>query len=292
MKYTRLVALLALLAGFGVVHGQEEDPFTTLVDAEKTFAKVSGEHGIRTAFLQYLSEDAILFRPGPVKGRRYFMEKETVEGSLAWTPTYAEVSAGGDLGFTTGPFEYKGPDRDMSGHYVSVWRKGSNGAWQVILDLGITQSQRIPIEPGEVAGPPAAATAAPGGRRMPTDALRAILLDSEAYVGRGASEQGLLAGLEAQAAADIRLYRDGEAPIEGIEKVRSYLKGERERTIYTLERAEMSAGGDLGYAWGTAMLDRDLDGQPQRAAWARIWRFRGDTGWRVVLDALVPLPAE
>ena len=60
---------------------------------------------------------------------------------LIWRPVFADVSYGGDMGYTTGPYEYRDIGSDLIpsgyGHYVSMWKKLENGNWRVIFDAGI-----------------------------------------------------------------------------------------------------------------------------------------------------------
>ena len=79
----------------------------TLVDKEKEFSKTSISKGTREAFLTYLSEDSIIFRPGPVSGRRWMEEHPAKPGILTWEPIFAEMAKSDDLGYTTGPWEFR-----------------------------------------------------------------------------------------------------------------------------------------------------------------------------------------
>src|SRR5262245_6264543 len=62
----------------------------SLASAERAFAKTSLDKGMRTAFLTYLSEEGIIFRPHPINGRKWWEGRPEVEGSLAWQPVYVE----------------------------------------------------------------------------------------------------------------------------------------------------------------------------------------------------------
>jgi ketosteroid isomerase-like protein len=77
----------------------------SLVEAERAFARAADEKGVREAFLAFLSDDAILFRPGPVPGREWVRSRPAPPIRLAWRPSFAEVSGAGDLGYTLGPYE-------------------------------------------------------------------------------------------------------------------------------------------------------------------------------------------
>src|SRR5688500_14032682 len=123
--------------------------FEELVAAERAFAARSTSAGTRDACLAYLAEDAVLFIPRASPGRPFFeSQPKTGQGRLEWTPIYAEVSAAGDHGFTTGPYEARakpGVDSVTAyGNFVSIWtRDPVTYAWKVALDLGTT-SERPP----------------------------------------------------------------------------------------------------------------------------------------------------
>ncbi|MEW6071992.1 MAG: nuclear transport factor 2 family protein [Planctomycetota bacterium] len=60
---------------------------------------------------------------------------------LVWEPATAHVFAGGELGFTTGPYRLVRIGADgretalATGRYFSLWRR-ENGRWKVLLDTG------------------------------------------------------------------------------------------------------------------------------------------------------------
>ncbi len=62
---------------------------------------------------------------------------------LVWTPTEGGAFADGATGFTTGRSamvrlraDGAAPDTLFRGTYVTVWRRGADGRWRVILDTG------------------------------------------------------------------------------------------------------------------------------------------------------------
>jgi ketosteroid isomerase-like protein len=117
-----------------------EESANALVQSELSFAKTASEKGIKTAFLSYLAEDSILFRPHAVSGKEWTAAQPETPGVLIWEPSYAEISGSGDLGFTTGPYVYKtlrdSADGDY-GQFFSLWKKQNDGTWKVLLDAGI-----------------------------------------------------------------------------------------------------------------------------------------------------------
>ncbi|RQV99027.1 MAG: nuclear transport factor 2 family protein, partial [Calditrichaeota bacterium] len=112
-----------------------------LISAERAFAQLSAGTGMGTAFLTYLADDAIVFNPRPVKGKSRYLSVQDLPRRLIWEPYWADVSISGELGFTSGPWEFRqqrqGDSADTYGHYVSVWKKADDN-WRVILDIGIS----------------------------------------------------------------------------------------------------------------------------------------------------------
>ena len=120
------------------------DDLSALVAAERGFAATSVESGMRTAFLDWLAEDSIVFRPQAVDGRSYFEASPEAPGALLWEPAFAEVSPAGDMGWTSGRYESRrsGPEGDtlQHGRYLTIWRRQADGAWKVALDTGVPDS--------------------------------------------------------------------------------------------------------------------------------------------------------
>src|SRR4030067_3590858 len=58
-----------------------------LVDAERAFSRMSEEKGVREAFLFYLADDSVVFRPKPVPGRKAYEDSPTPSAvNMTWTP--------------------------------------------------------------------------------------------------------------------------------------------------------------------------------------------------------------
>src|SRR5256714_895333 len=112
-----------------------------LVQMEHDFAKAAATRGTRDAFLEFLADDGIIFQPGPVNGKKFWTERQPRKGLLSWEPIFADVSRAGDLGYTTGPWEFRpnGPeDQPVAfGQYFTIWKKQSDGSWKAVLDRGV-----------------------------------------------------------------------------------------------------------------------------------------------------------
>lgn len=114
------------------------DATSSLAAAERAFAADAQTRTANEAFLAALADDGLLLRAQPVNGHAYLAEHPMAAAlHLWWTPTYAETSSDGTLGFTTGPYEsgQRGKKPTGSGHFLSVWRN-TNGKWQLVFDGG------------------------------------------------------------------------------------------------------------------------------------------------------------
>jgi ketosteroid isomerase-like protein len=138
IAYATVAALASLLA---TLVRADTAAIESLIAAERAFAAMSVEHGVRAAFLGNLADDATVFRPGPVNGVRSWKARPESKGVLDWAPSFVELSGDGDLGFSTGPWTFaasRGEAPSAFGHFVTVWRRPVDGPWQVVVDLGVS----------------------------------------------------------------------------------------------------------------------------------------------------------
>ena len=145
-----VLATVASLAAADALTTESVDRLAELVDAEREFARTSVASGMREAFLTFMADDAIVFRPHPVNAKSWYSERPDAPGVLDWVPVFADISLAGDLGYTTGPWEYVVEQSDTPtayGHYVSVWRKQPDGSWRVVIDLGTVHPRPEPPTP-------------------------------------------------------------------------------------------------------------------------------------------------
>jgi hypothetical protein len=64
----------------------------SMVEAERAFARAAVAKGIRDSFLENMTDESILFRPGPVPGKKWMMEHPAPPGLLTWRPIFADVA--------------------------------------------------------------------------------------------------------------------------------------------------------------------------------------------------------
>lgn len=142
MKSAIIVAALSLFIAFPSAYaGAAEE----MLEADRAFAAMAGKEGVAAAFVAYAGQDVRMFPDGgaPYQGRDALIEQFSSwpKGArLDWTPIEAVAAGSGDFGFTWGRYVYSAVGENGQivehGKYVSVWRKGPDGAWKVIADIG------------------------------------------------------------------------------------------------------------------------------------------------------------
>jgi ketosteroid isomerase-like protein len=264
-----------------------------VVEAEHAFAQHSIDQGMKDAFLSFASPDGVIFRRGPVNAIEVWKSRNPAPtGLLTWWPVYADVSLAGDLGWTTGPFEFREKLTDEkpagTGHFFTVWRRQSDGSWKFVLDLGIEHpAQNAPETmlryPGWLKN--SKTTLSGSG----VEAARRSLLEAERSLAEDSASKGMTTALLARADETLRLYRQNTFPVVGREAVRETLKDMTEFVKWETLKTDVAASGDLGYAYGTyAVMPKGSEKPSEQGNYARVWKRQGRGPWRVVFNVATP----
>lgn len=295
-------ALAASSVGRPAGRPDREAALASLVEAERSFARTSEEKGVREAFLAWLAPDAVVFRPAPVEGRPVYERMGPASPAvLTWAPEIADVSASGELGYTSGPYELRpgrGADPTGSGHYVSIWKRQPDGAWRVVLDAGIPHPPQGP-PPATVRdlGPPAAGEAP----ELSPEALR----EAEAAFVKGAAgafeertgRDGRRAAYKRFAAEGVRSYRPGRPPLVGKPALLEIVPARSGRVSpgspgrRSTIQAGLAYAADLAYEFGTFESGKSPS-ETETFAYLRIWRRAPRGEWAIVLDLELPVPRD
>jgi ketosteroid isomerase-like protein len=286
--------LFLAIVGLAVAHcGGATEPdagLQELVLAERSFARASVDNGMREAFLRFLAEESVIFRPGPVDGRPWFEQRPPVQGTLSWQPLFADLSRSGDMGYTTGPWQFTPPAGEPAfGHYISIWSRQDDGAWRVVVDIGNSHPKPrsalgdLGFAPRDRASVNLRST---GDATPPSDGLLAA---EKGYAERAAASSA--EACSRYASDGLRLYRQGVLPWIGKQSACSALKKQNERADYQPVGSAVARSGDLGYVYGTLTTipaDAQQEGGP--GSFLRIWSKNAEDDWRLVLEVAIPHP--
>jgi ketosteroid isomerase-like protein len=278
-----------LAAVSGTQTADLKSQLSDLVQAEISFSSAAGEKGIREAFLAFLAEHSLVFRPLPVDGRKTYEESPADSGTLSWYPVIADISRTGDLGYTTGPYEYrseKSGDPVRRGNYASVWRRQSDGIWKVILDCGTPNPVPSAIPAAWQAPATLEPVFDPAGLRLDPAVERRKLRETDAAFSEMARGKRPSAAYQTYLAPAARYLRPGILPISGKKEISAFIA--RSKTAWSWQPADsgVSAGGDLGYTYGRMSGAGDAT-----AYYMRVWKRDPTGAWHVLLDVANPVPA-
>jgi ketosteroid isomerase-like protein len=295
--------VLVLILSLGAVHGFAQDQqisptLLSLFDAERAFAKRCGVVGIRASFLEFFADEAIVFRPHPVKYKEAVKDHPAPSNPLAyaleWEPIFGEVSAAGDMGYDTGPsvFTDKTAEKPTPnyGFFFSVWKKQADGNWKVVLDVGGAQTTEPYIGSREAKTAPAMKKKATNAK-VNVEAERANLLEAERAFLKSAQTGGMAKAFARHLSQDARVHRNGVQPILGQEAIAQFLAKSSFIPTWKPMFADVAQSGDLGYTYGSYEL-KEANTTSEKGYYARVWRRGANDQWQVVLDTTSPLPPE
>ena len=270
------------------------EALAALVEAERAFAQTSVEEGMRHAFLDFLADDAIIFRPTPTNGQQWFADRPESPGTLDWQPVFADVADTGDLGYTTGPYSFSDSTGMplAHGHYVSVWRLQPDSTWRVEIDAGINHPPPETPAPDRVAFP-SDSMRADALSKLYRESARVNLLKTDRDLAEASAAQGSVAAFSAVLADSIRVYRDGVFPQIGKRALEAVLARDAGVLTWVPIDAEVSQAGDMGYTYGLATFRAAAtDTTTTSSSYLRIWKRAPEGAWTLVLDLASPVPPE
>lgn len=143
-KHLLFPALLLLLHCAGPTPPDTAGWKEEVRQAEEAFDALAAEQGIKTAFLAFAAEDAVLLRgerliEGKAAITQYFDQQDLEQVQLRWKPDFIDVAADGSLAYTYGKYTFSAPDssgqtRESSGMFHTVWKRQPDGSWKFVYD--------------------------------------------------------------------------------------------------------------------------------------------------------------
>ena len=269
-----LIKACLLLASFSAASLARADDFEDMVAAERAFAADASARGTRAAFLAALADDGLVVAPGPGSGQRVWQARPENKNRLEWAPELAEIAASGDLGYTSGPWRFTqdGAEKPSGfGHFFTIWRKGADGKWTVLINHAISHKEvtfpekvqrRGGLGLGEPPGWPVGVAELRSADLAPAGALNTRMVS-----------------------ADFLRLREGAVPDSRAEG-----QALRSKALRVDTGQVVSSAGDLAASWGGGVAS---------PAWIRVWRRPSASdapgqGWVLAVDLSVAAaePAE
>lgn len=300
--FAAALSLLALSLMVFPQDNKQSPALASLVEAERAFARMSVEKGVRDSFLEFFADDGINFQPHPTKTREAYLSRPapTVRPPIVlnWQPVWADVSEAGDLGYTTGPYTLtdKSPEKRPTrhGYYFSIWKRVADGQWKVALDLGTQNPAPAPSLQSLAFHAPRAARSKKSEVKMSQDEGRAAIMNLERELRRDVQTRGPAKAFADYLTSETRLHRQQMMPLIGKDAIRAFLSQKTAMVAWEAVKADIARSADLGYVYGSYEL-KDNPAQAtviEKGYYVRVWKRGTDGKWKVALDVTHPLPPE
>jgi len=287
---TAVILLVAAVASAApaIANAHEDDPeeqaLVSLIDAELAFARMGLEQGIRAAFLATFAPDGVAFEPAPVRLVETWSARPANPNPkalrLEWAPAQAGVAHSFDMGYTTGPFKLTETTRDAPprhGVFFSVWRREAGGPWKVVLDMGVSTPGTVDFVPLGVAPRPRwRGKADPAVQQKALGARETRTLSTAGAAAAAGTYADLLA-------PDVRLQRDGLAPIVGRANAVRAVRDRAARIAWTPQEIRVADSADLAISYGK-YREIARSGTSQDGYYSHLWLRDAAGRWRIAYD--------
>lgn len=288
-----VLPVLSLLVASALTQQSVSLALTGLANAERAFAKMSVEKGIRDSFIANFADDGINFTPHPTNTREAYSKRPAPPSpppiTLNWSPVYGDIAQSGELGYTTGPFLItdNSPAKRPAQHgmYSSIWKKQADGSWKVLVDLGIQLNAAVaPLEaPFQSAPQWKVKIAKPNA----ADSLANLLKADRAFFA--SSVKSATDAWRKLLSDDARIHRNGLFPLVGKQSFLPWVEKQTAAIAGEPIKADVAASSEFGYSYGKYELKTD---KPEKGYYVRVWKLDGKGNWRIVFDVTSPLPEE
>ena len=270
--------------------------------ADRTFVERSAEIGRTRAFLEFLGQDSIVFRDGPVDALQLYSSEQFQRNAreISWKAHYIDVSRAGDLGLSAGPlvtFDAGGqPDRSSFGHLVSIWRK-RNDRWELMVDLAvpIPGFLSLDVEPNFADTQPLLDETAHPVMAMSESNTPQSLIEADNLFGRAINFRGGQRAMLRYGLENARIYLPGMAPAVGAESASLVYGAFLDDKLSTTNPISLSyvggflsASKEMGYTYGTMATTDSTAETGFRTNYLRLWRLTASNEWKIAVEVLAP----
>lgn len=264
----------------------DQAALSAMTQAERAFAELSVRRGMKEAFLTWMSDSGVIFRPTAIHAKQAWSARESPAATLNWEPEYGEMAYSGDLGLSTGPWKMTfPPDRRqpaLYGRFFSMWRRQPDGSWKVDADIGVSHEQPYRSVGATTfrAGP---VHPAPGPLKQRLD-----LAELDRAIGRG-SGRGSGHWYRRNVTEDFRLLREGYFLYDRSPDALAALDSLAGRFEFIHQGGGVSNAMDFAYTYGIApRVPEGATTPADTTVYFHVWR-RLPQGWRVSYAVLNPV---
>lgn len=289
-----LLAVCALMS-FSVQDEKLPANLRSLVEAERAFAKLSTEKGIRASFLANFAETGVVFQPAPTTLKEAYANRPAPPQPppvlLEWAPMVGDVSEAGDMGYTTGPVIFTDkssePHKIYNNMYFSVWQRADRkSTWKVIVDIGVSLPSAVaPLTtPFTNLGYMRRGIAYP---KTEADQVKGF----DIAMSKQAKSESVEQAYYAQAATYCRLHEDEKMPLVGRDVIGESMKGTPFIPVFMPTAAGVAQSNDLAYTYGSYELMKGSE-KVKHGYYVHVWKLLIKEGWKLVAEIRKEAPTE
>ena len=157
LLFSLACALTVTVTAAGVKAGSPAADEQAIRAANAQWSRAAGAKDLEGT-LSFYADDAVLLWPNspPAVGKQavraaWSEEFKDPAYSLSWRIDQVVISRSGDLAYSRGSYDFTyalaGHAVREHGKYLVVWKKQSNGAWRVVVDVSNADAPATPIKP-------------------------------------------------------------------------------------------------------------------------------------------------
>lgn len=264
---------ILILMMCNLIYPQSVEKMQKLVETEKAFAMAARDTSVWRAFLEFMADDGLIFQPTATNAKEFWQKRPETPALLAWNPVWADISADGKLGYTTGDWSIHPAGKDSNpvafGQYVTIWKMQPDGNYKAVLDIGISHEKPASVETG--------------WKSSSSDEK------SKKRIAPKKSPNLMTENFDKLFADDVRLYRNDKFPFIGRQNAlaENKIESANVKTVKILtEKCESSE--DFRFCYGE--VERTMnETSNEKGNSLQIWKFKNGK-WEMVLDLYSPLP--
>ena len=290
-----LPSILILAAGAHAQDARISRAQREVVEAERAFAKYSVENGQPEAWMEFFSDDGLIFKGGPVNAKEFNRKlvptPRPFVGVLNWEPRYGDIAQAGDMGYNFGPWIYVSNAEPKgivaAGYFITIWKKQADGKWKEAFDFGTPMSK--PTADHTLGQPFVPARQykfkVPKGA-SPDDELHRLTDMEKAFAAKAAAK-GVLDSYLEQVSEDAKVLRIAMLPGDKT-ALRSFIPPGKEGALeFVPIGGDVAKSRDLGYTYGRyEITKRDL--KKETGYYTHVWK-RSEAGrWVIVMAGFRP----
>ncbi|MGH9819774.1 MAG: hypothetical protein ACRD43_06360 [Pyrinomonadaceae bacterium] len=254
-----------------------QDNVQAMLETEKAFEQTSAADGTRAAFLKFLSDDSVIFRPTAVNGKEFWKSHDELPPMILVRKAIDyDISSNGMMGYTTGGWKVypkgKSDDAAQYGQYVTVWEKRNGGKFLATVDINIMHDKLLPGETDRTISSAKTVDANIRGWSVADASMN--------FLRASMTDEGLAGAYKKFASGEVRLLIEREPPVLGKKAVVKELK--RYKSISFPKKVALLQAADMAYTWNPCQFANSDEGT-ESGNCLQIWKLR-DKKWSIVVS--------